>query len=108
MIETIAGWRCDIKKGGLLLTPPEGPGSATIRFSEGLRPLKRAHDIVRELPVPPGYRLKERSAIERLTTAKGEHAGGDIYNLDNQHQTGEHGKRVHRQQRALAAIQARE
>ncbi len=74
MIETISGWSCDVKRDGLLLTPPEGSQAASIRYTDELRPLRRTLDIVRRLALPSGCRLRDRSPIESLRTATGEYA----------------------------------
>ena len=77
MIEPIPGWSCELRAGGVLLVPPEGPAAGTLRYLERVRPLRRMVDVLR------AYGDRVVSPIEHLATVEGEHAAFAV--VDGEH-----------------------
>ncbi len=74
MIAGIAGWSSAVHGRTVVQLPPEGPALGGIRYLERNRPLRRAVDVVRDLPIPPDARLRDVTAPRALVTDEGEYA----------------------------------
>lgn len=75
MITVPEGWTTLLHVDGLTAIPPQGPAAALLRYTERLRPLARAADVLADrLASHRRFKPTQASTIERLVTVEGEYA----------------------------------
>lgn len=70
MIVVPAGWRFDTRGATTRLRSADG--ALSLRYTERLRPVRRAVDLARECPLPDGFVPAEQSPPRRFLTDEGE------------------------------------
>jgi hypothetical protein len=74
MIAAPAGWTSARHGAAHVYVSPDGPGAASLRYVERLRPLRRATALLAAAGRPAGFEATATSAPIRLATDEGEHA----------------------------------